>query len=306
MKKVMLILLPILMAIMFFGCSQQEQTEDAGSKVSTTENQNIENSETVSVVTTDSDDKLTESTDSKIPVDNNQSTEITTDADGQNQTTTESKTTTNVVETTNDSETTANMKETLFVVTFKDYNGDILKEEKVKKGEDATAPEPPKRDGYIFVKWDTYYKEVKTDITVNAVYKEITAPTLIVDTVKTNNKEVVVKVSAVNNPGLLALVLKINYDEHMMSLKNVESGASMNDYTFTAPKNKKSGCNAAWNIIDVPENVDDGEVAILHFELAQDAKEGIYEISVSCYDGAFDEEYEAVKFNIINGSIIVN
>lgn len=280
MKKTILILLLILVTFMFFGCGQQEQTEGAGSDVLATENENIENSENVSVVTTNNGDKPMETTDSKM--------------------------TTNVVEATNDSETTENTKETFFVVTFKDYNGDILKEEKVKKGENATAPEPPKRDGYIFVKWDTYFKEVKTDITVNAVYKEITEPTLIVNSVKVNKKEAVVKVSTINNPGLLALLLKINYDENAMTLKKVESGSVMSAYTFTGPKNFKSGCNAAWNIIDVPENVDDGEIAILHFELAQDAKEGTYEISVSCYDGAFDKEYEAVKFNVINGSIIIN
>lgn len=305
LKKVTLILLPILIAIMFFGCSQQEQTEDADSKVSITENQNIENSETVSVVTTDSDDKLTESTDSKIPVDNNQSTEITTDADGQNQTTTESKTTTNVVETTNDSETTANMKETLFVVTFKDYNGDILKEEKVKKGKDATAPDAPVKEGFIFIKWDTYYKEVNADIIVNAVYKKITEPTLVVDTVKTNDKEAVVKVSAINNPGLLALLLKINYDENALILKKVENASLMTNYTFTEPKNLKSGCNVAWNIIDVPENVVDGEIILLHFEVVKGAPKGSHDISITCFDGAFDSNYETVKFDIINGSIII-
>ena len=162
MKKTILILLLILVAFMFFGCGQQEQTEVAGSNVSTTEKENIENSESVSVVTTDNGDKPTETTNSKTSVDNNQSTEITTDADGQNQKTTESKTTANVVETTNDSEITENTKETFFVVSFKDYNGDILKEEKVKKGEDATAPEPPKRDGYIFVKWE--YKFYKPEL----------------------------------------------------------------------------------------------------------------------------------------------
>lgn len=300
LKKTILILLLILVAFMFFGCGQQEQTEGAGSNVSTTGNKNIENSESGSVVTTDNGDKTTEKNDSNTSVDNNQSTEITTDADGQNQTTTKNKMTTNVVE------TTENTKETFFVVTFKNYNGDILKEEKVKKGEDATAPEPPKRDGYIFVKWDTYYKAVKTDITVNAVYKEITEPTLIVDSVKVNDREAVVKVSTKNNPGLLALLLKINYDENAMTLKKVESGLAMSEYTFTGPKNFKSGCNAAWSTVEVPENVTDGEIAVLYFDVNSQAKKGSYEISVSCYDGAFDKEYEAVKFNVINGSIIIN
>lgn len=199
------------------------------------------------------------------------------------------------------SETTK--KENIFDVIFKDYNGDILKEEKVKKGEAAAAPVPPKRDGFVFVKWDTYYKEVEGDIVVTAIYKELTEPTLIVDAVEATKKDVTVKISVVNNPGLLALLLKIDYDEGAMSLEKVESGLSMKGYSFISPKNKKTGCNAAWNIVEAPENAVDGEVAILHFKLKADAKKGIHNIAVSCYDGAFDSNYEPVKFKIIDGSV---
>ena len=288
---------------MLFGCGQQEQTEATVSDVSTIEKQNIENSESTSTATTDNGDKPTKVTDSETTY-NTPSAENTTGTDREDQTTTESKTKENV-ETTSNAITSENKNEDIFTVTFKDYNGNTLKEEKVKKGKDATAPEPPKRDGYIFVKWDTYFKEVKTDITVNAVYKEITAPTLIVDTVKTNDKEAVVKVSAINNPGLLALLLKINYDESALTLKKVENGSTMTEYTFTGPKNLKSGCNASWNIIEVPENVVDGEVVLLHFEVNKDALIGSHNISVTCFDGAFNSDYESVDFDIINGSIII-
>ena len=137
------------------------------------------------------------------------------------------------------------------------------------------------------------------------MYKEITKPTFIVDTVKTNDKEVVVKVSAVNNPGLLALLLKINYDESALSLKKVENGSMMKEYTFTGPKNLKSGCNVAWNIIEVPDNVVDGETVLLHFAVNKDAPKGSYNISVTCFDGAFNSNYETIDFDIINGSITI-
>ena len=326
LKKILIAILSITIAFVLFGCVQREFGAEVSTDLNTsiTEKGNLDNLEE----TTSYNGETTQAVENETSVaEDNHTTEVTSVNKNKNETTSVNQTT-NGTETTKSSEqndeltttnsngatmgdktntdvaeTTQNNAETFFTVTFKSYDGKILKTEKVKKGEDATAPEPPKRDGYIFVKWDTYYKSVKTDITVNAVYKEITEPTLIVDSVKATDKDVVVKVSAVNNPGLLALVLKITYDEDVMSLKNVESGVSMNDYTFTAPKNKKSGCNAAWNIIDVPENAADGEIAVLHFEIAEDANPGDYDVSVSCYDGAFDSNYEPVKFSIINGSV---
>ena len=90
-----------------------------------------------------------------------------------------------------------------------------------------------------------------------------------------------------------------------MTLKKVENASAMAGYTFTGPRKLKNGCNVAWNIIEVPENVVDGEVVLLHFEINQAAPEGAYDVSVSCFDGAFDSNYEAVKFDIINGSVII-
>lgn len=312
----------------FFGCGQKNVDDVTSIDVNTTttEKGNIDNLEVTtnfnedvtqkvdietSVVeneytteTTTNDNNKIESTISVQTTNGTETTKISELNDGQTtmqsiETTTVDKTTTNAVE------TTESTNKTIFTVIFKGYDGKVLKTEKVKKGEDATAPNPPEIKGFLFVKWDTYYKDVKTDITVNAVYKEITKPTLIVDTVKTNDKEVVVKVSAVNNPGLLALLLKINYDESALTLKKVENGSTMTEYTFTGPKNLKSGCNAAWNIIEVPENVVDGEVVLLHFEVNKDALIGSHNISVTCFDGAFNSDYETVDFDIINGSIII-
>ena len=39
-----------------------------------------------------------------------------------------------------------------YTVTFVDYNGNILKEEQVKEGQDATAPTNPNREGYKLVR----------------------------------------------------------------------------------------------------------------------------------------------------------
>ncbi len=197
-------------------------------------------------------------------------------------------------------------KNEIFTVTFKDYDGKVLKTEEVKKGTNAIAPEEPARKGYRFVKWDTDYENVKVDIVTTAVYEEIIEPTFIVDRVEiTSEKEVCVAVSSLNNPGLLGLMLNIVYDDSVLKLIKAENGSTMSDYMFTPPKNMQSGCNAAWSINDVPENVGNGEVLLLHFKVLRKAEKGTYPISISCNDGAFDAEYNSVAFDIINGSIII-
>ena len=58
-----------------------------------------------------------------------------------------------------------------FTVTFKDYDGTVLKEEKVEEGKAATAPENPTREGYTFTGWDTDFSKVEQDLEVTAQYE---------------------------------------------------------------------------------------------------------------------------------------
>lgn len=197
-------------------------------------------------------------------------------------------------------------EEKSFSVSFVDYDGLELKKETVYEGESAIPPKQPTRDGYYFKKWDTDYREVHADITVKAIYKEILEPTLIVE-----NKEckcgdtVAISVNTINNPGLLGLMLNISYDENVMELKKVINGSIMSDYMFTPPKNTKSGCNAAWSIVDAPE-VGDGELVKFVFEIKKDAVSAIYPIDVSCINNAFDNNYNVVSFEVINGTLKID
>lgn len=61
-----------------------------------------------------------------------------------------------------------------YSVTFKDYNGDVLKVDKVKAGEAAVPPDyMPEREGYLFTGWSKDYKNVTENLTVTAKYSLI-------------------------------------------------------------------------------------------------------------------------------------
>ena len=58
-----------------------------------------------------------------------------------------------------------------YTVTFVDENGATIKSEKVIHGHAATAPTAPLRADTIFKEWDTAFDNVKSDLTVRAVYR---------------------------------------------------------------------------------------------------------------------------------------
>ena len=60
-----------------------------------------------------------------------------------------------------------------YTVTFKDYDGTVLKEDVVNKGESASAPIVPSRDGYNFVGWDKNFSNVSENLIIIATYEKV-------------------------------------------------------------------------------------------------------------------------------------
>ena len=63
-----------------------------------------------------------------------------------------------------------------FKVRFIDKDGKTIKEETVKYGSGATAPDAPKIDGYEFTGWDKDFSNITSDLDVTALYKELPKP----------------------------------------------------------------------------------------------------------------------------------
>ena len=67
---------------------------------------------------------------------------------------------------------------TAYTVTFLGKDGEVLKTEKVKHGEGATAPTPTTYEEYRFLGWDTSFEAVTGDLTVKAQYQQLTLYTV--------------------------------------------------------------------------------------------------------------------------------
>ena len=61
--------------------------------------------------------------------------------------------------------------EVKYTVTFKGFNGEVLKTESVVKNTSATAPEAPAVDGYMFVGWSVDFSSVTSNLEVKALYE---------------------------------------------------------------------------------------------------------------------------------------
>ena len=118
------------------------------------------------------------------------------------------------------------------------------------------------------------------------------------------SKQAKITLSIENNPGIVGLTLQISYDESAMTLSNAENGTAIKgeNITFTPPK---SGSNFVWSGTSVKsDEVSDGTLLTLTFDISENAKLGEYPISVSCLN-AVDNELKKVPIKIDSSSISI-
>lgn len=199
-------------------------------------------------------------------------------------------------------------KEAVFYnVTFQDFDGTILKTELVQSGRAASALADPQREGYTFVGWNMDYSSIVKDTVITAEYLRITDTVFKVDTVTVgaDNKNVEVKVSVVNNPGILGMVFSVIYDEETLKLIDCQNGVALSSLAFQEPSRLISGCNFVWYGSETGE-VMDGEMLILIFEIAEGAEPGTYPISISWNDNAiYYSNSDIVDPDVTQGAIIL-
>lgn len=113
-----------------------------------------------------------------------------------------------------------------------------------------------------------------------------------------------VVLSMENNPGIVGLTLQITYNDSALTLINAENGTAVSgeNISFTPPS---SGTNYVWAGTSVkPEEVSDGTLLTLTFEVKEDAQLGEYPIVVSCSD-AVDNDLKQVPIRVNSNTFAV-
>lgn len=147
------------------------------------------------------------------------------------------------------------------------------------------------------------------DPTQPATEKPVTGPAFVVEKATASAGETVtVTVNLNNNPGILGMTLTLSYDSNALTLKNASSGSAVNDaLTFTKPGKFTSPCNFTWDGIELKtDQIKDGELLTLTFDVASNAAKGVYPISLSYdEDSIISAELVPIEVAVVNGNVTV-
>lgn len=119
---------------------------------------------------------------------------------------------------------------------------------------------------------------------------------------------VVVKVTLVNNPGILGTSMTLSYDESAMTLLKAENGEAFNNVlTMSRSKQLGNGCVFLWDGEDVSENeIFDGTILTLEFQIAESAQAGkVPVLLISTEGGTVNRELGNVDLVCENGVITI-
>ena len=108
------------------------------------------------------------------------------------------------------------------------------------------------------------------------------------------------------NPGIIAARLKVSYDADAMTLTKVEDGGILGEHTF-GNNLKANPYTMLWENGTVSSNLTGtGTLAVLTFQIAEDASEGAHDITISYDpDEVYDVDLRNVKFTVSNGTVTV-
>lgn len=194
-----------------------------------------------------------------------------------------------------------------YTVTFKDWDGMVIKTEEVVQNGSANPPVSPTKEGYLFSGWDKSYMKINNDTEVIAVYREnIVNPTIYIEgkaAAENDNVEVLVNIK--NNPGIAGAMLQLKYDENLI-LEKAEPGDAFLRLQYTKPGEYRTPCIFIWDS-ENEESSEDGNVLTLFFKVKNTAKKG-ERLNVSCSyrtGDIYDYDLKDINIDVINGYIFV-
>lgn len=115
-----------------------------------------------------------------------------------------------------------------------------------------------------------------------------------------------VTVSLVDNPGVIALAMKVHYDPNKLELVSVDNNRLMPDSMFSQNLTDNP-YYASWSDSLATENfTDDGVLMVMHFRILEDCEAGNTKISLTYDPGDLvDWELKKQSFSAVSGTVIV-
>ena len=136
-------------------------------------------------------------------------------------------------------------------------------------------------------------------------------PTLNVNATYGNPGEyVTVVVDLENNPGILGMILQIEFDEEAMTLVGVENGEAVSGVlSLTTSKELMSGTKFVWDGLEItPDQIKDGQLMLIEFMLSENVIHGKrYPLSITFNAGdIIDYNFSSVNPLVKQGFIEIN
>ncbi|MDR1590257.1 MAG: InlB B-repeat-containing protein [Oscillospiraceae bacterium] len=197
-----------------------------------------------------------------------------------------------------------------FTVTFKNWNGTVLKSQTVKQGQAATAPTTPTREGYAFAGWDKTFSSVTANLEVTAQYTQITTPALTVGSATgAPETDILIPVTLINNPGLAGFIFDLAFDNTKLVPVEVVKGAALVGGSLTT--NLGGGdiggltfVRAMWN--DASNFTENGTLFTVKFKVKEGAEDGAVPLTLTYTPGnVTNKDYDNVTLSVTQGQISV-
>lgn len=119
-------------------------------------------------------------------------------------------------------------------------------------------------------------------------------------------KDIEVKVSIKDNPGILGAVLTVSYDDKKITLVNAENGEAFSPLTMTSPGKYTADSIFNWDGQEISsDDIKDGDILKLVFRISDEAKAGdSYNIDIKYNPlDVVDGNLKPVKLDVENGVI---
>ncbi len=118
-------------------------------------------------------------------------------------------------------------------------------------------------------------------------------------------EEIKITIKITNNPGIISLLLNLEYDKSVLTLTRVENGAVFNSSAASfGNKYDVSPYKMVWEDGLSSNNTKTGNLVLLTFRIADNAKNGKTFLNVSVdKDSTFDYDLKGISFSIEQGNI---